>query len=154
MDFAKVKCHSERGHRMTAICQLAGKVKMPARKACVKCPDTQMEAFYMAGANFVYIGRPAQASLHDPGSLSGNFKGDGDRSNRAIGPVLTFAARIEQLSSTILPFLTRCTAERFFETLGCNFDDAMTMLKRRKFHDGLSFDRFQARTEPARRAFQ
>jgi hypothetical protein len=56
MDFAKVICHSERGHRMKVICQLAGKVKTQARKASVKCPDTQMEAFYMAGANLVYIG--------------------------------------------------------------------------------------------------
>jgi hypothetical protein len=41
---------------MTAICQRAGKVRPQAHKASVQRPDTRIEAYYRAGANFVYIG--------------------------------------------------------------------------------------------------
>jgi hypothetical protein len=57
MDFAKVVCHLEQGKRMTMICQLVRKAKTNARKMSVKRPDTQIEAFYVGGANLVYIGK-------------------------------------------------------------------------------------------------
>jgi hypothetical protein len=58
MDFAKVVCQSEPGHRMRVTHQLAGKVKTQAPKAPGKQPDTQIEAFFVEGANLVYIGSP------------------------------------------------------------------------------------------------
>jgi len=56
MDIATIVCDSKQGHRTTVTCQFSGKVKTLARKASVTCPDTQIEAFYMADGNFVYIG--------------------------------------------------------------------------------------------------
>ena len=50
---------------MATIFQLAGKAKTKTCKAFVKCSDTQIEAFYVAGANLIYIGKSCDSFEFD-----------------------------------------------------------------------------------------
>ena len=89
------------------------------------------------------------------GTLAGTLAPRGKARRLVMGLFVSMlAVGVEQIRSTVSPFLIARTTKCLFETLGSNLDQIHALLGSREFGDRLCLDRFKARTKPARGAFQ
>ena len=102
----------------------------------------------------MHIHRFRLAQLLDSGHSPATLKAAATAPAAPLDQFRRLPPGLKQFTGTVPPLLIRRTAERFFEALGRNLDNAKAALKSRKLHHRLSLDRFQAGTKPARGAFQ